>query len=518
MLIYNHQKEFIGIDKDDLNTLGFENLEELIAESHDFADLFVKKPGYVHNFKHVNWIDFVACADSTENTKVIIQAKGKSFRSLLEIKTIYLLEDASSKSFLIYLSNMRELIDDENNDTMEHFLEIPLPTPPIPTPVSTSIKNEIEETFFDKPLDIPHTLEIPIAEVVLPSVDFDKSSLEEDLKIDLEELDDTFSPAPQTDTTTMEIFDNGYIFDPHVASDELGLPVDLIEEFIEDFIAQAKEFQKDLYAALDEGDNDNIKILSHKLKGVAANLRIEDALESLTIINQSNSQTEIKNHLDILYKIISKLAGEKILISKNTTINTFSHTQETEDLKLLDIDEDVDLDIFEIQEPQIQIQEDELPIRTSIPELADDNFLKKIDEEIIHNFDTEELNESKDEFLDEVFLDVEDEIKETRTVDYNLESIAREIGLSEENFMELFQDYIEEATNLSDAISNAIKENLPQKWKTKAQQLKGMSDNMRVKDLMKDLQKLIDTQDISIAQEANTEIKTLLIEISKLKG
>ena len=59
---------------------------------------------------------------------------------------------------------------------------------------------------------------------------------------------------------------------------------------------------------------------------------------------------------------------------------------------------------------------------------------------------------------------------------------------------------------------------MPQKWKTKAQQLKGMSDNMRVKDLMKDLQKLIDTQDISIAQEANTEIKTLLIEISKLKG
>ena len=514
MLIYNHQKEFIGIDEGDLHTLGFKNIEELIAESNDFADLFVKKPGYVHNFKHINWIDFVACADSIENTKVIIQAKGKSFRSLLEIKTVYLLEDVSSKSFLVYLTNIRELIDDERNDTLEHFVEIPLAT----APVSSSTKKEIEETFFDKPLNIPDALEIPIAKTILPTVDFETSSLEKDLKIDLEEVDDTFALSQQTDTTTMEIFDNGYIFDPHVASDELGLPVDLIEEFIEDFIAQAKEFQKDLYTALDDGNEDNIKILSHKLKGVAANLRIEDALESLTIINDSKSTTEIKNHLDILYKIISKLAGEKIELHKDTAINTLIPAQETKDLKLLDIDEEIDLDIFEMQEPQIQIQEDELSVRTSIPELADDNFLKHIDQESINAFEIQEIKESQDAFSDELFLDSEYEIRETKTIDYNLESTAREIGLSEESFMELFQDYLEEATILSDSISDAIKENLPQKWKSKALQLKGMSDNMRVKDLIKDLQKIIGSQDLSIAQEANADIKELLTEISKLKG
>jgi len=53
MLIYNYQKEFLGIDEKDLKTLGFNSLSELRAEVTDFADLFVKTPGYVHNFQHV---------------------------------------------------------------------------------------------------------------------------------------------------------------------------------------------------------------------------------------------------------------------------------------------------------------------------------------------------------------------------------------------------------------------------------------------------------------------------------
>ena len=43
MLLYNQRKEFIGIDEDDLSSLDFQNIAELQNESHDFADLFVKK-------------------------------------------------------------------------------------------------------------------------------------------------------------------------------------------------------------------------------------------------------------------------------------------------------------------------------------------------------------------------------------------------------------------------------------------------------------------------------------------
>ena len=514
MLIYNHEKELIGIDEHDLETLGFKNLEELLAESHDFADLFVKKPGYVHNFKHVNWIDFVACADSPQSTKVIIQVKGKSFRSLLEIKTTYLVKDPSSKAFLVYLTNVRTLIDNEGDDNSESFVETPLPiTPKVAiTPIPTPPKKVIEENLFDKMLIeelIPSSIDLDDFSEVSDDSQLEQNYLKKDLKIDLE-VEDT--EVKETLQTSMEIFDNGYIFDPSVASGELGLPVELIEEFIGDFIAQAQEFKQDLYSALDAGDEENVKILSHKLKGVAANLRIEDALESLTIINHSSSMTEIKNHMDTFYKIISKLAGEKVQVTRNTAVDTLTSTEEliddfneqSNDLDLLDIDEiqdflpiqttksidykeeDLDLDIFNIQEPQIKIEND---------------------------FKIEEIKEDKQSDPD--FLKLEEE---TKVIDYDIDYIAKEIGLSHESFMELLEDYLEEANNFSNSISDAIEERMPQKWKTKAQQLKAMSDNMRVKDLFKDLDILINTEDFSIAQEVNAEIQKLLTEISKIKG
>ena len=74
MLIYNYKKEFLGIDEADLEALGLNNLEELRSESADFADLFVKTPGHIHNFKHVHWIDYVTNKDGAE-AKVIIHIK-----------------------------------------------------------------------------------------------------------------------------------------------------------------------------------------------------------------------------------------------------------------------------------------------------------------------------------------------------------------------------------------------------------------------------------------------------------
>jgi len=85
MLIYNFQKEFVGIDEADLEIFGFANLSELKAESTDFADMFVRAPGYIHNFKHVHWIDFVTCADPSEQSKVIIEVNSKTYKAILDI-------------------------------------------------------------------------------------------------------------------------------------------------------------------------------------------------------------------------------------------------------------------------------------------------------------------------------------------------------------------------------------------------------------------------------------------------
>ena len=44
MLIYDHNKNFVGIDDDDLRLLGFSTTEELKAACSDIAEFFVKKP------------------------------------------------------------------------------------------------------------------------------------------------------------------------------------------------------------------------------------------------------------------------------------------------------------------------------------------------------------------------------------------------------------------------------------------------------------------------------------------
>ena len=577
MLIYNHKKEFVGIDETDLHALGFENLEELLAESSDFADMFVKTPGYVHNFQHVSWIDFVDCADSTENTKVIIRAKSKDFRCLLEIKTAYLMENKSSKGFLVTLSNLRELMAGEDYDMPSHFPQRPASTPtpafeapkekvfeeaPVaPTPPTHSIQ-DLEE-IFETPisLDAPIELDAPVE----LDLDDKEDSLEEALAIDLEIDDSLHEPKAlveeelQEETTTvMEVFDNGYIFDPHVASDELGLPVDLIEEFIEDFIAQAKEFKNELYQALDDGDVDTIQTLSHKLKGVAANLRIDDALEILTTINTSDNLIEIKTNLETFYKIISKLAGEKIPVNKTIAANDLHeeleeltseidvhHTIEDQDddldmllapkndeddeidIDMTDVSDDEDLDIFAPQETFPE--EDKKEIEIDMTDVVDDEDLDIFaPQETFPEEDEKEIEIDMTDVVDDEDLDIlaPQEVsiqKDTSThetterLSYDPDAVAQEIGLSHEYFMELLHDYIDEAQKLSQTISKAIEENNFALWNTKAMQLKGMSDNMRILDFTSELEILIKTQDTSIAKDASVKVTNAIAAISKIE-
>ena len=537
MLIYDHNKEFIGIDASDLQILGFSNLEELKIEVADFADMFVKAPGFVHNFKHVNWIDFVTCADSTETTKVLIHANSRNFRCLLDIKTVYLTNDPSSKAFLVYLNNIRELSNDENEDISDNLIEktIITPTPVFVAPQETdNFKEPIKEIDEPKELNITDTpieLDPPLELNFQNDVEYTpqetaniEENLENDLKIDLEIEEESpieeIVETKELTATTAEVYDNGYTFDPQVASDELGLPVDLIEEFIEDFIAQAKEFKDELYSSLTNGDTNNLKILSHKLKGVAANLRIEDALEDLTIINSSENTNEIKKHLDILYKIISKLSGETISVT-NTSVTQETVSEipaesidNTEDF-ISETTENLDLDIFTLpEEPEATIIEEddtEEALRINIPELADDNFLDTPTPEDLHS--------------EPVSLDFEDlqttyieEVNELKTINYDTKLVASEIGLSQENFMELFQDYLEEAQILLTSISNAVQINDATLWKRKAIQLKGMNDNMRIDDFTAELETLIQTDDEMIAKDASSKIANSITLLSKIEG
>jgi len=559
MLIYNFEKNFLGIDESDLRILGFQDFSSLRAEATDFADLFVKTPGYIHNFKHVHWIDFIACAESSDDSKVIIHANNKTFRCNLDLKIIYLIDNPTSKAYIITLQNLRELTNNENKEISNDLADKPAPSKTkttiisdvfntastktaIPTATVTPDPYEIDvrEDEFGKPnsLDIIDDIYEPNEEIELevvkePSIakvipkepvkPKEEEKVEDDFQLD---IDVTQENVPQETSTPIQIeeedegYNTSYVYNPNVASSELGLPVDLIEEFIEDFIAQAKEFKDDLYNALENSEMDKLKIQSHKLKGVAANLRIENAFDVLTIINSSSDINEIQKNLNIFYKIIAALSGES---THNQDVQKTEKVEvaqiEIEETPAPQINDEQELvidfkDDFSIAEPSFEEEKlddaDNLVLEFK-DENPDDLYVDYEDKPEV----LEELSHQKENFMD---LEITEPVLQPQTAEliYSKKQAASEIGLDIDTFNELFLDYIEGCQASADKIKKAILKDNAQQWRANAIQIKGMSDNMRVQDFTTDLETIIETQDKAVAQEALVKIESLIDKISDL--
>lgn len=549
MLIYNSQKEFVGIDEKDLKTLGFNDLITLRSEAADFADLFVKTPGHIHNFKHVHWIDFIICGDSHEDAKAIINVNNKNYKANINIQTAFLSDNPSAKAYLVNLTNLRELTHKESEQISGDILERPTPkaapatsfTPtnfdepshvhpkvqpapvqidPYETPIEVDFDADDEEIYDESVTPViektQETLfEEPIEESMDDMLDVGDLSFEEEVFVE---------GTPKKTTIVQETFDNGYVYDPHIASDELGLPIDLIEEFIQDFIAQAKEFKNGLYSALDNGDIENVKILSHKLKGVAANLRIQDAFETLTIINTTSDTNVMKENLDILYKIIAKLAGESVAVEKTiddeikmTTpievpvVESPLKVEVPKELPTEAIDEKLEINFDDEDEDDLYaIEDSEVPDKIEIAELADDDFLKS-DAQKLDLIDLEESIED-----DEYAIDLLNEDDKAFTTTYVKKVVANEIGIDLESFNELLEDYLLEAHEHIDAMRKAIAADEFKSVQSEALKLKGMSDNMRVKDINAHLEVLMTSLNKQELKESISQIDAILAQISKL--
>lgn len=65
------------------------------------------------------------------------------------------------------------------------------------------------------------------------------------------------------------------------AANDLSLPVELIEEFVNDFIEQAHIETKKMLEAYQQGDLDTIQKIGHLLKGASSNLRINPLSDTL---------------------------------------------------------------------------------------------------------------------------------------------------------------------------------------------------------------------------------------------
>jgi len=79
------------------------------------------------------------------------------------------------------------------------------------------------------------------------------------------------------------------------AASDLSLPVELIEEFVHDFIEQAHTETDKMLAAYEKGDLDTIQKIGHLLKGTSSNLRINPLADTLYEIQFCEDSSKLED-------------------------------------------------------------------------------------------------------------------------------------------------------------------------------------------------------------------------------
>ena len=642
MLLYNQRKEFIGIDEDDLKALDFQNINELQNESQDFADLFVKKPGYIHNFKNFSWIDFILHSETNES-KALIHAKGTNYSCTIHIAPFHFTADDSG--FAVIINNLKALkgaedaqarkdleasggiqasptpaqtptastsaptsndpapeldisLDDIQLNAPDESLSFsePEPEPELPSFESSS-QQELSEP---EPLDIPDALDAdldlstpPVEDYLSTENEFGApienefgapSDIDFDVPLDIGDdlMQDTsieeVAPepvyeepaAPSKEETPMlgdyvsggasehlsELVSSGnYQYDPNVAAGELGLPVDLIEEFIGDFIDQAHEFKDDLFASVNASDFDNVQVLSHKLKGVAANLRVEDAFDVLSVVNTSKDLEEILPNLTQFYKIIAKLEGKEVpeetpqaqaapavAVTEPETplavdqaevaeveednydigikqpddgpmlIDEEVHSHENDDLygDLLGTPNEIEESIeapLDIQEESDDLYDDLLgapsfedPVGTVSEPIAAAEPMTALDDDMYDDLlgapENEEFNSTPVSAV------------EVAPLNFDPQSSANQLGIPVEIVKEFVQDFKEQVNSHQIDFTNALNNQDIKEINATATLLKGMSDNLRLNEISEVLKTL----------QSETNINNTADDIAKVQA
>jgi len=176
LILYDNAGLFLGIGRQELNLLGYEDMEEFRRYHNDFADLFVNQPGYVFKFKNFSWIDYVLHS-GTPNKRVLIKTKnGKKIETSLNIQEIYLQNDinnislmysvelTSGNAFANSMMPASEAFSPERNFASEESSSSPQPQ----TETSFQEISEPTESSFETPHEIAQAYEsIPQTETFL---------------------------------------------------------------------------------------------------------------------------------------------------------------------------------------------------------------------------------------------------------------------------------------------------------------------------------------------------------------
>ena len=509
MLIYNHNKELTGIDDETLHHLGYKTLGEFFQSYRDVSELFVKKPGYIHNFQNFPWIDFVLHSDA-EDIKAIIQSDKKHFSCNISISPVFLKDAPDREGYIVHFKHIKSLSGEPTEAFERESFSTAEPAAladyDYDLPIESEVSNE-QPVLLEEPdmFDIP---EMP--PVSLPDINPDGSLAGHDVFEPFQEPEKTEKPmlGDYINKEEQAFLDNlqtdaAYAYDPHVAADELGLPVELIEEFIGDFIQQAHEFRNELFDAALKEDFDEVHVLSHKLKGVAANLRIEDAFEVLSIVNGSRDQVEIEANLKQFYRIVAKMEGKEVP-------DFVEMEPESTPEVPLDIHDDEDIYDFSAllktaPEPQkesapalkVPAPEAEPEKEEAEPEEASEEAIEPFDLDVIPKEEQHLISDAAEkqhyqQMSGNIATDADLHVgTDFEPLKYDIKKASAEIGLKPAFIQGLIDEFVSDANGKKDELMKAIGSEDMKSIKAIAFEFKGLADNLRITQVSETLTKLL---------------------------
>ena len=178
-------------------------------------------------------------------------------------------------------------------------------------------QNKYIESFYMTLARLTTTQEDITEESPLPVPETDTTYEEEPLLV------------PETESITVDTESFGTIslddvqsihfdFQLEEASKDLALPVELIEEFVLDFIDQAHDETKKMLEAYEKGDLETIQQIGHLLKGASSNLRIKALSDTLYEIQFCQDSTKLED-------LIKQYWGH--FLSLETQMNLTSNTR-----------------------------------------------------------------------------------------------------------------------------------------------------------------------------------------------
>ena len=146
MILYDQDFNFIGMSAETLTFLGYEDIDEFTSMHNDFADLFVKKEGFIHKFENFSWIHYILYSGAANKKAYVRQKNGSEAPVDITIKEVFLNHtyEGLRKIYSVKLINENftkisktDVHDNRSKKSSEYSLSkltkdpIDLPVPPV---------------------------------------------------------------------------------------------------------------------------------------------------------------------------------------------------------------------------------------------------------------------------------------------------------------------------------------------------------------------------------------------------